>query len=170
MNIASFRLNLLIVVLLLMVHLGCASTPRTRFYALNPLGDSEKETDPGGEPCVSIFIGPVKIPDYLDQSEIVTRITPNEVRMGEFDKWAEPLESNISWVLSKNLSSLLCTKAVSTYPSRGSIPGVRARRASVRCGADWEGCPVLRGGRIARRSRTRCAGCTTSGWIPACGG
>lgn len=59
---------------------------------------------------------------YLDQAGVVTDLSPNEYLVGEFSKWSEPLELNISRILAKNLMSLLCTKIVSTFPWVGSLP------------------------------------------------
>jgi hypothetical protein len=64
----------------------------------------------------------VKLPEYLNQPEIVTRITQNELRLDEFAKWAEPLEDNISRALAENLSSLLCTRSIAIFPWKGRIP------------------------------------------------
>jgi uncharacterized lipoprotein YmbA len=64
----------------------------------------------------------VKIPEYLDRSGIVTRVTSNELTVAEFNKWAEPLEESFPRVLAENLSSLLCTKTVLAFPWKGSIP------------------------------------------------
>jgi uncharacterized lipoprotein YmbA len=75
-----------------------------------------------GERCFAIAIGPVKIPEYLNQPEIVTRITQNEVRVDEFVKWAEPLENNISRALAENLPSLLCIRSIAIFPWRGQTP------------------------------------------------
>jgi uncharacterized lipoprotein YmbA len=69
-----------------------------------------------GEHCLAIGIGPVKIPEYLNQPEIVTRIAQNEVRLDEFAKWAEPLENNISRALAENFSSLLCLRSIVIFP------------------------------------------------------
>jgi uncharacterized lipoprotein YmbA len=74
------------------------------------------------ERCFAIGIGPVKIPEYLNQPEIVTRITQNEVRLDEFAKWAEPLENNISRALAENLPSLLCIRSIAVFPWRGQTP------------------------------------------------
>ncbi len=103
---------------------GCSSSLPTRFYVLGSLSDSmnKKELQPSDrERCVSIGVGPVRVADYLDRPQIVTRLTPNEVRLGEFDQWAEPLEQNISRVLADNLSALLCTKMVVVFPWRGAV-------------------------------------------------
>jgi uncharacterized lipoprotein YmbA len=106
--------------LLVIVLLGCSHTPPTRHYDLGPL--PERGAPERREGCVSIGIGPVKIPEYLSRSGIVTRLTPNELMVAEFNKWAEPLEENFPRVLAENLSSLLCTKTVLIFPWKGSIP------------------------------------------------
>jgi uncharacterized lipoprotein YmbA len=111
----SFALGLVVILLL-----GCSHSPPTRYYDLGPLPG--KGASAPSEACVSIGIGPLKIPEYLDRSDIVTRITSHELRVAEFDKWAEPLEDNFPRVLAENLSSLLCTKTVVIFPWKGSFP------------------------------------------------
>jgi uncharacterized lipoprotein YmbA len=122
MNRFSSLLFGLIVGFLVMVLLGCASTPPTRFFVLSPVSGFEKMGTREGERCFAIGIGPVKIPEYLNQPEIVTRITQNEVRLDEFAEWAEPLEDNISRTLAENLSSLLCIRTIAIFPWRGQTP------------------------------------------------
>jgi uncharacterized lipoprotein YmbA len=114
-----YRMGCFFAILSLLVLFGCASTPSTRFYVLSPMPGPEKGE---GEPCVSILVGPVKIPEYLDRSGIVTTLSPNEMNVGEFHKWAESVEFNFPRVLAENLSSLLCTKAVVIPPVRGAVP------------------------------------------------
>jgi len=104
---------------------GCSSSSPTRFYVLRSLSDSMNKKElqvPDREHCVSIGVGPVRVADYLDRPQIVTRVTLNEVKVAEFDQWAEPLEQNISRVLADNLSVLLCTKVVVLFPWNASIP------------------------------------------------
>jgi uncharacterized lipoprotein YmbA len=112
----------LIVGFLVMVLLGCASTPQTRFFVLSPVSGSEKIGSREGERCFAIGIGPVKIPEYLNQPEIVTRITQNEIRVDEFARWAEPLEDNISRALAEKLRSLLCLRSIVIFPWRAGTP------------------------------------------------
>lgn len=119
MNRLSFRL---ILGLWMIVLLGCASTPPTRFFVLGSVSGSEKMGSRMGERCFAIGIGPVKIPEYLNQPEIVTRITQNEVRLDEFAKWAEPLEDNIPRALAENLRALLCTRSIAIFPWKGGTP------------------------------------------------
>jgi len=54
-----------------------------------------------------IAIGPVRIPDYLDRPQIVTRSGKNELKLSEFDRWAGSLESDVNRVLVEDISSLL---------------------------------------------------------------
>ena len=110
---------------LLILLSGCRSSLPTRFYVLRSWPDSMsvKEWQAStGERCVSIGVGPVKVADYLERSQIVTRATPSEVKLADFDRWAEPLAQNIPRVLADNLSALLCTKMVLVFPWRGAIP------------------------------------------------
>jgi uncharacterized lipoprotein YmbA len=118
----SSRLTGFVVGVLVLVLSGCASTPPTRFFVLSPVSGVEKMGNREGERCFAIAIGPVKIPEYLNQPEIVTSITQNELRLDEFAKWAEPLENNISRALAENLSSLLCTQSIAIFPWKGGTP------------------------------------------------
>lgn len=116
------RLKWLIFGMLVVVFSGCASTPPTRFFVLSSSPNFEKVRNREGGRCFAIGIGPVKLPEYLNQAEIVTRITQNELRLDEFAQWAEPLEDNISRALAENLSSLLCTRSMAIFPWKGGIP------------------------------------------------
>ncbi len=122
----SFLFHKLIVLILgalLAAHFGCASSPPSRFYLLSSLDIISPETKPPAEErCFSIGIGPIRIPDYLDQPRIVTRGAPNEIALAEFDRWGEPMKDNLTRVLAKNLSILLCTKTIAFFPWRGGIP------------------------------------------------
>ena len=69
---------------------------------------------------MSIGVGPVRVADYLDRSEIVIRVASNEIQITESDQWAEPLRQNISRVLADNLSNLLCTRVVVLFPWNAS--------------------------------------------------
>ena len=104
-------------------HSGCASSPPTRFYTLSPSATTVPEIKPSADDgCLSLGIGPIKIPDYLDRPQIVTRISSHEIGMAEFDHWAEHLKDNLTRVLANNLSSLLCTKTLVVFPWRAGIP------------------------------------------------
>ena len=109
-----------IFLLSLLLLCGCASKP-SNYYILNSL----QSAAPGVEMArtdndLTIGVGPINIPEYLDRPQMVTRSTPNSLQFAEFDKWAEPLEKNLTRVLAENLSILLSTDRVVVFPWAGS--------------------------------------------------
>src|SRR5208337_4986079 len=96
------------VALFVVILTGCAGSPSSKFYQLNTL-QSSTAVIPDVLPCHSlvIAIGPVRLPDYLDRHQIVTRSGKNELKLSEFDRWAGSLESDVSRVLVEDISSLL---------------------------------------------------------------
>lgn len=116
-------LSLSIVALGGCVNLGEGTKQSTRFYVLNALFSSgvQKEAYEGKE-CLAIGLGPVNIPEYLNRPQILTRVSPNELKAAEFQRWAEPLKENFSRVLVENLSVLLSTDRIIPYPPKKSTP------------------------------------------------
>jgi hypothetical protein len=64
---------------------------------------------------VSLVVGPVTLPAYLDHIQVIAMGGTHEVALNEFTRWAEPLRDAFSRVLVENLSLLLETPAVSAY-------------------------------------------------------
>ena len=107
----------LLVGFVLLFVLGCASSPPTRFYTLSSLqeggrGPKESPSDQG----LTIVVGPIKFPEYLDRVEVVTRSSTNKITLSEFDLWAGSLAEDFNRVLAENLSILLSTESVAVYP------------------------------------------------------
>jgi len=90
---------------------GCGSTPASRFYTL-----SATPAPAGAASDMSVAVGPVTIPAMLDRPQIVVSAGPNEVRLDEFNRWAAPLQGNISRVVADNLAAILGTPRVSLFP------------------------------------------------------
>lgn len=101
---------------------GCSGTEPPRFYLLNPITEGTDLQRPASESCISLGVGPARLPEYLDRPQIVTRASRDELALAQFDRWAEPLSDAFPRVLAQNLSRLLCTTTVSLYPWRPSIP------------------------------------------------
>lgn len=68
---------------------GCADSQPTRFYTLSPLAAALGSTPPTLLPDVTVGVGPVTLPPYLDRPQLVTRAGGNRVVLAEFDSWAE---------------------------------------------------------------------------------
>jgi uncharacterized lipoprotein YmbA len=65
-----------------------------------------------------LVLGPVKVAAYLDRPQMVTQGSGSEVKLSEFERWAEPLMDNIRTVLANDLSVLVPTDRISFYPAR----------------------------------------------------
>ena len=83
---------------------GCLSpstSPKPTYYLLQPATDfarSEKEFT-----LPFLIIGPIDLSPYLDQPKIALRVGENQIEYQDYDRWAEPLDVNISSVLAENL-------------------------------------------------------------------
>src|SRR6266850_880965 len=87
---------------------ACASTP-SHFYVLNTLSASETMPATAAAQSPVVGVGPITLPKYLDRPQIVTHTSRHQLALGEFDRWAEPLQENFSRVLAENLSILIPT-------------------------------------------------------------
>ena len=108
----TIRLDQHLLITLCLISLilaGCAGSPSSKFYQLSSLQNSGTlvTRDTALDQSRIIAIGPVRIPDYLDRPQIVTRSGKNELQLSEFDRWAGPLESDVNRVLVEDISSLL---------------------------------------------------------------
>jgi uncharacterized lipoprotein YmbA len=105
------------------VHVGQQQVQPWRLFSLSPLAEAEAGHAPAmsspGSVQRAISVGPIHLPGYLDQDQIVTRISQNRVTLSENDRWAEPLEDNISQALAQDLSILLQTDRVTVHPWPG---------------------------------------------------
>jgi len=111
------RLTLLLSVALLLNPGGCASTKQSKFYTLQALsGTSDTPSQTKSGERISVGVGPVNFPDYLDRPQIVTRTGPNELSIAEYHRWGGPLEDNFTRILAENLSLLLDSDRVAMFP------------------------------------------------------
>src|SRR5258706_1788683 len=112
--------SLLLTIMVLMLALvgGCASSPKASFYTLSAERPQE-HTDTGapaaGAPA-AITIGIVTIPEIVDRPQLVLRVDPNQVALDEFARWADPLKSQIRRVIAADLALLFPGAFVSGYP------------------------------------------------------
>jgi uncharacterized protein len=101
---------------------GCGSVlaPRqdeSRFFILTSLpADPALRASGLAHQPLSIGLGPVQLPDYLERQEIVTRAGPNRLAISDTDRWAGPVGDNFRRVLATDLSTMLDGAAVVAYP------------------------------------------------------
>lgn len=95
---------------------GCARTAPVSYYQLSAQ-EVVRTAPAGGEAGKMVLgIGPVRLAEYLDRPQIVTRLTPNRLQLADSHRWAEPLGENIPRVLGENLSALLGTERILLHP------------------------------------------------------
>jgi len=103
---------------------GCMSVADpTKYYVLSatPL----REPTPAAlVSSITIGVGPVLIPGYLDRIQIVTRDAHDSVEVAMYDRWAEPLESGIAQVLADNLGARVGSERIAVFPWRGGVARV----------------------------------------------
>ena len=98
--------------------LGKGTQKPTQFYLLQPLSPSMEEQGAVAGEGIVLGIGPVRVREYLNRPQIVTRTSTNEVTIHEFHYWGEPLSTNFTAILAQNLSVLLSTDRILIYPYR----------------------------------------------------
>ena len=98
--------------------LGKGTQKPTEFYLLQPLDSSIEEQGAAVGEGIVLAIGPVRVRDYLNRPQIVTRTSTNEITIHDFHYWGEPLSSNFTAILAQNLSVLLSTDRILIFPYR----------------------------------------------------
>jgi uncharacterized lipoprotein YmbA len=63
-----------------------------------------------------IGLGPIRIPEYLNRPQMIVAIADNQYRLSEDNRWAEPLDQNISLALFKALPLQLGTDRIVRFP------------------------------------------------------
>jgi uncharacterized lipoprotein YmbA len=105
---------------------GPSQTPATRFYVLSPLYSAENVNRPETvmrlDEKVSLGIGPIRLSQVLDRPQIIIRTSENEIQVADLDRWAAPLNENITNVLADNLTTLLSTGSILKFPWRTTLP------------------------------------------------
>ena len=123
-NYGSPRTALVFVAMLAImgVAAGCGESKPSKFYSLSAIAQNQPGATPSSSASeAAIGVGPVELPKYLDRPTIVSFATPNRVDISEYERWAEPLSDNFTRTVAENLSVLLATGRIDTYPF---MPGV----------------------------------------------
>lgn len=95
----------LIPVLALLTLAGCASSPPTRFFALDPVSaGSSAATGDTGAP---VRVAAVHIPPALDRDSMVRGESDNQLEISSQDRWAGDIGEMIRRVLTQDLAQRL---------------------------------------------------------------
>lgn len=114
------------VAIMVTLWMGCASssTPPDYFglYATNAAPGNFSRSP------LTIGMGPVQLPDYLDRSTIVTRLSPTRLQINANQRWAGSLQGEILRVLAANIKSETGSRQVVVFPWGSDVePDIRFR-------------------------------------------
>ncbi len=87
---------------------------QTRFYVL--AGSAPAANTPSLGAGVSVGLGPVELPEYLERPELVVRTSATELKPSALDRWSEPLDKGFVRVLSQDLADALGLQRVLVFP------------------------------------------------------
>jgi len=101
---------------------GGGAAVRESFYTLSaPAPGVSASASTAATSNVSIFVGPVSVPESVDRSQMVLRTGANEVEVSEKYRWAEPLKSAVPRVIAETLTRELGTQRVLTSRSAAAL-------------------------------------------------
>ena len=105
-----------IILFLLSCTLMKGPSPPPRYYILSGTKKDafyhERNIWPN---AIKLVIGPIEIPPYLDRTQIVTRVSRDELFVSNANRWAEPLSRGIERTLALDIYRLSDGMIV-TYP------------------------------------------------------
>ena len=115
------RIDIAVLTAALLTLAGCSilepQADPSRFYVLTASAGGAENVASRSASDLTIGLGPIKLPDYLDRSQLVTRLGPNRVAFSDFERWAEPLDRNFSRILIENLVAVLNTEKIISLPA-----------------------------------------------------
>jgi uncharacterized lipoprotein YmbA len=96
------------------------SSPTPRFFMLSAMNETQvsKKIMTSG---VIIGVGPVKIPEYLNRPQMVTRDKEGILKFDEFDRWGESLDIGLARLIREDLTVMLPGEKLTLYPWNPSI-------------------------------------------------
>ncbi len=101
---------------------GCASSPASSFYILSPLPEAKVRQGTLVEGKISLGIGPIALPDYMDRPQMVSGVGAQRIEVDEYQRWGGSLRADIANTLGENLAHLLGTSRVVIMPAEVKLP------------------------------------------------
>lgn len=138
------RPHLMTALAALVLLAGCSSGPATRFYTLAAVAEatpaSAKDPAPRAARPVTLVITDLRLPQYLDRPQIVTRGSDHRLRMAEHQQWGGNLRDEMTRVLAENLGRQLPGDRVLAAPIHMALqPDYRIEVDVQRFGREADG-------------------------------
>ncbi|MGB0128188.1 MAG: PqiC family protein [Rhodocyclaceae bacterium] len=122
---------------------ACAGSPPARYYTLATPGTPAPAESAVPRTVFSLAVGPVTVPESVDRPQMVVRIGPNELKVSDEHRWAQPLRGEILRAISLNLARLMPQAQVSAYTENA------ASIADYRLSLDIQRIEATLGGAVA---------------------
>lgn len=102
-------------ILTISVLAGCASSgPATSFYSFFPSDTIESQGSAGAS--FSLGVGPVVLPEYLENPAVVSLTEGQRLRVSGYHAWAGSLKEAITRVVAEDLSRAYPSARVDAFP------------------------------------------------------
>ncbi len=92
---------------------ACGTSPPVRYYSLQ--ADDHPAYDAKAD-AVVVGLGPLRVPDYLKRSRMVTRGVGAEMTVHEYARWVEPVDKAMHRVLAADVDGRVDGAVVLAYP------------------------------------------------------
>jgi len=110
-----------VVVLIGLSSVGCIGrSPAVEHFILGSEAVPDTSLDSGS--AVSILIGPVRLPAYLDRPQHARLRAGGQVELDEFTRWLGGFEGNFLRGLGLEVARQTGSARVSTYPAKAPFP------------------------------------------------
>ena len=107
----TLRPHLMTALAALVLLAACSSGPATRFYTLAAVAEAPsaaaKDPAPRAARPFTLVISDLRLPQYLDRPQIVSRDRDHRLRMSEHQQWGGNLRDDMTRVLAENLGRQL---------------------------------------------------------------
>jgi uncharacterized lipoprotein YmbA len=100
------------VALLVFFLSGCMSSPKNTYYTLSVVPVSPVTST---SQAMRVMVGPISLPNMVDQPQLVVQSSDNEVKLYEYHRWAGSLKSDVARVIVANLARELGTSNVWSF-------------------------------------------------------
>jgi len=125
MSTRRFRIPWQGILVIPLMAMACTILPAqkdtTQFFILTsaPEVASSGSSRSASHRELSIGLGPIDFPGYLNRREIVTRMSGDQLQLSQNKRWAESLDSNFQRVLGQDLGRQLGTQRIVLFPWYG---------------------------------------------------
>ena len=130
---------------------GCTTSTAPGYFRLEVPADLPAPATPDATQGLTqaasdyaVIIGPFGLAEYLDRPQIVTRDGANGITVSDYERWAEPLDSNFQAAVAGTVRRLTRSDRVLEFPAQAILKADRRVMGRIsRLDVDAAGLAVL---------------------------